>query len=211
MPGPGDVYTSSKVSVMRQRAVGDGFHEDLTVFNYGSEPIETELRIEAAADFADLFEVKDALAKKGSTYQRVEDGRIVLGYERETYRRETWISATAPEAEIDDEGIRFRIRVPPQASWTTCLEVVTAVDGTDNADRRALPLTRRPGGPADHEREPRRVDCRRADARVELEPARGGLPPEPGRSRRASLPPRGGPGSCRARSRPAVVHDALRP
>ena len=52
------------------------------------------MRIEAASDFADLFEVKDALKKKGEYYTRVDDGRLVLGYRRETYVRETWISAT---------------------------------------------------------------------------------------------------------------------
>jgi hypothetical protein len=35
-------------------------------------PARLELRIEADADFADLFEVKDSLAKKGETYRRIE-------------------------------------------------------------------------------------------------------------------------------------------
>ena len=42
------------------------------MLNHGAEPIELEVRLDAAADFADLFEVKDALAKKGRYYQRVE-------------------------------------------------------------------------------------------------------------------------------------------
>ena len=49
----------------------------------------------AGADFADLFEVKDALEKKGRYDARVDDGVLVLGYQRETYRRETRISASA--------------------------------------------------------------------------------------------------------------------
>ena len=57
------------------------------------------MRVEAASDFADLFEVKDALQKKGAYYSRVEDERLVLGYERETFSRETWIAATAPCAD----------------------------------------------------------------------------------------------------------------
>ena len=52
--------------MIRKRSVGNGFHEDLTVLNHGAEPIDLEVRV-AASDFADLFEVKDALAKKEST------------------------------------------------------------------------------------------------------------------------------------------------
>ena len=58
--------------------------------------------------------------------------RIVLGYERDTYVRETWITASAPEASFDGEGLVFKIHVPVQSEWTTCIDVMTAVDGTDS-------------------------------------------------------------------------------
>jgi len=127
VPGGGDVYTNATVTVVRQRAVGEGFHEDLTVLNSGSQTVEIELRIDADADFADLFEVKDALAKKGRSYRRVEAGRLVLGYERETFVRETWITASAREVSFDGRGLVFRIHLEPQAEWTTCIEVATAL------------------------------------------------------------------------------------
>jgi glycogen debranching enzyme len=126
VPGTGSIYTNATMAIARKRSVGDGFHEDLTVENYGREPVALRLRLEAAADFADLFEVKDALPKKGRTYQRVEDGRLILGYERDTFVRETWISATASEAELDENGLSFAIELAPHARWTTCIEVVTA-------------------------------------------------------------------------------------
>ena len=66
VPGTGTVYVDAKLSVIRRRAVGGGFHEQLTIFNHDHEPVDVTVRIEAASDFADLFEVKDALEKKGS-------------------------------------------------------------------------------------------------------------------------------------------------
>jgi glycogen debranching enzyme len=131
--GTGTVYTDSSVSVLRQRIVGDGFHEDVTVMNHGREPVELELRVDAAADFADLFEVKDALPKKGTASQRVENGRLVLAYTRERYVRETWITATAREAELDEHGLTFRLRIEPHSGWSTCLEVVPALSGDPQA------------------------------------------------------------------------------
>src|SRR6266576_1391907 len=65
VPGTGTVYVDSKLSVIRRRAVGDGFHEELTILNHDESPVDLKVRIEAASDFADLFEVKDALEKKG--------------------------------------------------------------------------------------------------------------------------------------------------
>ncbi len=87
--GTGTVYVDAKLSVIRVRTVGDGFHEQLTLLNHGEQPVDVTVRIDAGADFADLFEVKDALAKKGSYSTAVEDERLVLRYQRERFDRET--------------------------------------------------------------------------------------------------------------------------
>ena len=122
VPGTGTVYIDAKLSVIRQRAVGGGFHEELTILNHDEAPVDLEVRIEAACDFADLFEVKDDLKKKGEYYTRVEDGRLVLGYRRDTYIRETWVSATQSCA-VDEHGLTFSVHVEPHGEWTTDLHV----------------------------------------------------------------------------------------
>jgi len=132
VPGSGTVYVDSKLSVIRQREVADGFHEELRVLNHRSEPAELTIRIEAASDFADLFEVKDALAKKGTYHAQVAGGSLVLGYRRETYSRETWISATAPAA-IDEQGLTFTVTVPPHGEWSTELDVVASEGALDGS------------------------------------------------------------------------------
>jgi glycogen debranching enzyme len=126
IPGIGTVYVNATLSVVRKRAVGDGFHEELTIFNHGNDPVDLDVRIEAGADFADAFEVKDALAKKGERYHRLEDGRLVLGYRRARFVRETWISADTDEAEYDAHGLRFRVRLDAHGSWATSIAVVAA-------------------------------------------------------------------------------------
>src|SRR6476646_8813729 len=59
VPGTGTVYVDAKTTVIRQRAVANGFLEQLTVLNHDVKPVELTVRVEAASDFADLFEVKD--------------------------------------------------------------------------------------------------------------------------------------------------------
>jgi glycogen debranching enzyme len=123
VPGTGTVYIDAKLSVLRRRAVGGGFREELTILNHDDEPVRLTVRIDAGCDFADLFEVKDALKKKGKYYARVTGGRLVLGYERKTFRRETSISASTP-AKFDKDGLTFTVRLKPHGSWTTELDVV---------------------------------------------------------------------------------------
>jgi len=74
VPGTGTVYVDAKLSVIRRRAVGNGFHEELTLLNHEDKPVDLTVRLEAGSDFADLFEVKDALEKKGKYHTRIEDG-----------------------------------------------------------------------------------------------------------------------------------------
>ncbi len=124
-PGTGTVYVDTKLSVIRRRAVGNGFHEELTFLNHDDKPVDLGVRIDAASDFADLFEVKDALEKKGRYSARVEKGRLLLGYQRETFARETAISASAP-AKLDDSGLMFDVHIEPHGEWTTDLDVVVA-------------------------------------------------------------------------------------
>ena len=128
VPGTGTIYVDADLSIIRKRAVGNGFHEDLTILNHKDQPVDLKVRIEAAADFADLFEVKDALKKKGEFYHRVENDRLVLGYRREKFTRETLIAASA-RADIDEHGLSFAVHMEPHGEWTTCLEVVTGLGG----------------------------------------------------------------------------------
>jgi glycogen debranching enzyme len=125
VPGSGSVYEDSKLMVIRQREVADGFREELRVLNHENVPVHLQIRIEAASDFADLFEVKDAMKKKGQYRARVADQHLVLAYQRETYTRETWISSSAP-CEMDENGLSFSITVPSHGEWKTALEIVVA-------------------------------------------------------------------------------------
>src|SRR6185437_6693895 len=108
--------------------VGDGFHEELTLLNHADEPVELTVRIDAASDFADLFEVKDALEKKGTYTARVTGGKLVLGYERESFERAVAISSSK-KAKVDKEGLTLKLRLPAHGKWSAELDVVIHATG----------------------------------------------------------------------------------
>jgi glycogen debranching enzyme len=128
VPGTGSVYVNATTTVIRQREVADGFHEQLRVLNHSAEPADVTIRIDAASDFADLFEVKDALRKRGTYAREVAGGRLVLRYRRDSYVRETWICSSAPAA-IDESGLEFTVTIPPHGEWTTELDVLATEAG----------------------------------------------------------------------------------
>ena len=73
------IYVDSHLSVARKRAVGKGFREEILIENHDKEAMDLDVRLEAASDFADLFEVKDKLAKVGELYSNVTDSKLTLG------------------------------------------------------------------------------------------------------------------------------------
>ncbi|WBB70932.1 glycogen debranching N-terminal domain-containing protein [Micromonospora sp. WMMD812] len=134
----GRVGVDPKVSVIRQRAVSEGFREELTILNHGEEPVDLTVRFRAACDFADLFEVKGSLAKKGTYHAQAEDGRLVLEYTREQFHRQTVVSATAP-AQVDEHGLTFTVHIEPKQEWTTELRVVPTIIGLAGRKLRLMP------------------------------------------------------------------------
>jgi glycogen debranching enzyme len=123
VPGTGTVYIDAKLSVIRRRAVGDGFREELVIMNHDAEPVDLGVRIAAGSDFADLFEVKDALKKQGEYRRDVQDGRLILEYRRGSYVRRTIVTSSEP-AEVDEDGLTFLVHIEPKEHWSTRLDVV---------------------------------------------------------------------------------------
>jgi glycogen debranching enzyme len=135
----GSVYVNSAVALLRRRHVGDGMREQLRLDNHGTEPLTAELSVTFAADFADIFEIKDSLGKVGDFYDRVEPDRVVLGYRRADLVRETIIQA--PGAELTASALVFRVQVQPGGTWSTDITVAVATE-----QRRPVPKPPRPDG-----------------------------------------------------------------
>jgi glycogen debranching enzyme len=142
VPGTGTVYVDAKLSVIRGRAVGGGFVEHLTILNHDDKAARLKVRIDAAADFADLFEVKDALEKKGRYSNRIDDGKLVLTYRRKTYYRATEISTSTP-VRVDRNGLTFEVDLEPHGEWSTEIAVIARLAAAEQRVA-ASPLAVRP-------------------------------------------------------------------
>src|SRR5215471_10766811 len=131
VPPTGTIYKNPTLSIVRRRFVGNGFVEKLTVLNHGNEEEKVDLRVDFGADFCDLFEVKDALKKKGKYYQAVRDGRQVLGYKRENFVRETLVRSAVSPAEEASDHFTFHLTLQPKSSWSTDFHVTPVTGKTE--------------------------------------------------------------------------------
>jgi glycogen debranching enzyme len=122
VPPTGTIYKNPTLSIIRRRFVGNGFVENLMVLNHGTEEEKIELRLDFGSDFCDLFEVKDALKKKGKYYHAVRNEHQVLGYKRDNFVRETLIRSTSP-AEKATDHFNFRLTLQPKSVWSTDFHV----------------------------------------------------------------------------------------
>src|SRR5215510_515648 len=123
VPPTGTIYENPTLSVVRRRLVGEGFVEEVTVMNHSTQEQAIEVDLRAGADFADLFEIKDALKKKGEYRNQIDNGRLVLGYKRGDFVRKTIISANIKPAELAEGRLLFRFTLKPNDSWVLELQV----------------------------------------------------------------------------------------
>ncbi|WP_433319376.1 amylo-alpha-1,6-glucosidase [Micromonospora sp. CA-269861] len=144
VPGGAVDYVQADVSAIRRRRIGPDLTESLTIFNYGERDMTLDVRLEVAADFADIFEIKfDIGDKAGAHYTHVGPNELRLGYRRGTYHREVVVSASEP-AEFDQGGLRFAVRLRPGQQWSTRLQATMLALRPDGVDLRSALRAQRP-------------------------------------------------------------------
>jgi glycogen debranching enzyme len=132
---PGAGVADSHLMVFRHRWIGRGMREDLSVRNYGLEPAPCTLELAVAADFADLFEVKEGRVEKvGDLHVHVGERSLEWSYARGSFRRGTRLAFSAPPALSTTHAV-FDVVVPPGGAWSCCLQLTPTVDGEDVTPR----------------------------------------------------------------------------
>src|SRR5664279_1872641 len=127
MPDGGASATS--VVVVRERYVGNGMREDITVRNTSRYSLSTTVSLSVAADFADIFEVKAGRPQTASgAAARPAGDRIELIRRRGEHELGVIVRAH-PEAHLHDGEISWNLDLPPRGQRTLHVEVSATRDG----------------------------------------------------------------------------------
>jgi glycogen debranching enzyme len=141
VPEPG--RADSNLIVARQRYVGHGMREDITVQNFSSDATICGLDLAIDCDFADLFEVKEGrIEKTGDISVAAEPRHLVFTYVRGTFHRATRVAFS--EMPLLAETASFEVIVPPGGKWTLCVEITPVINGDELVPRH------RCGDPVEH-------------------------------------------------------------
>jgi glycogen debranching enzyme len=147
---PREGLADSALLVVRNRYVGRGMREDITVRNYGLEPAFCMLELTVDADFADLFEVKEGRVEKlGDRTVHVGRQRLTWTYRRGVFSRAAHLDFSVP-AHLSQGDAQYEIIVPAGGEWHTCLQLTPVIDDEDVTPRhlcgrpveRSTPSTR---------------------------------------------------------------------
>lgn len=122
-----DGHADSPLIVERLREVGAGIQEEFTVFNYSLNPAECMISLKVEADFADLFEVKEARVQRRWDETRLLNGDALT-------IRAIWqdirkaVTVHAPGADVTPEALTWRVTIPAHGHWNTVLIVMPGVE-----------------------------------------------------------------------------------
>jgi len=118
----------TELLVERSRFIGDGMREDLRVRNLAAHPVQTTLQLRVAADFADLFEVKERRVKPRGELSIHPDGdALTISYRRNGVQR--GVRVVAAGAIASREGLQLELSLPARGQWETSVLVGVSVDG----------------------------------------------------------------------------------
>jgi len=109
--------------------VSEGIHEDVVVQNNSVDRVRVRVEIRFAADFADIFEVKDKTPKQGHVSSRVTGpDRVVMSYEHDGYRRGTEVIFSMP-VKLTAHSAVFELDLGPRETWQTCCDISPEANG----------------------------------------------------------------------------------
>jgi glycogen debranching enzyme len=117
--GPDD---EAPCSIVRHRLVDHVWMEEVTVTNHLHQTARLRVVLEVAADFADLFEVKDGVVAEREISHTHDGSSLTLAYERGAFRRSVTISASSP-ATVTRAGFEYELELGPGEQWSTIFTI----------------------------------------------------------------------------------------
>ncbi len=123
--------SESTLLVERDRRVGTGLREDISLRNLSDEPVGCVVTLCAGADFADLFQVKEDRVRERGVFEAHHEGnQLRMDFSFRGMSRGVVVHA-ADASTVNDGEIHFRVVVPARGTWRTTVLVRPVVDGEE--------------------------------------------------------------------------------
>ncbi|NJC70023.1 amylo-alpha-1,6-glucosidase [Planosporangium thailandense] len=112
---------ANTIGVRRERFVGDGMHERIGLESFTAEPVSIQLRLAVGTDFADLFEIKDVVARDRSakiTRSHAVDGsRLCFDYRNRSFEARTEVKVHPPASRVEGDDLVWDLQLARHHGW----------------------------------------------------------------------------------------------
>jgi glycogen debranching enzyme len=133
----GPLLPQDALELRVRRRVGPGLLDLIMIRNHSSVALDTTLRLDVDADFADVAELERPRKQQGTTERSADAGgsELELRYhvEHEGRSDERGLRVTAVAAasrpEVDERGMTFPVRLAARASWSASIRLAVLDDG----------------------------------------------------------------------------------
>src|SRR5215831_11934006 len=115
------------VSVVRDRFVAEGLHEDIVVTNHAPERQTVRLQLSFGCDFADVLEAQREGTVRRGRYSSETGARLVTLWQNRNGRRRGTAIRFRRRPRLERDRAVFDLRLEPGESWDTCVDVMPVI------------------------------------------------------------------------------------
>ena len=121
-------HVEGNLLVIRRRHVGNVWHEQIELRNFTPNPITIPVEIEVAADFADVFAVKEGREElEGAHSIEVHDTSMAFRWRLGDINRKAELSVTGPSPQVSKQGFRWSVELDSGETWSVGLDLAVGV------------------------------------------------------------------------------------
>lgn len=115
-------HVEAPYSVVRSRLLDTVWMESVTLANHRHVATSVRVALDIAVDFADLFEIKDAVGQLRDVVRTQSPGLLRFAYANGTFRRAVEVR-TVPPAATTPTGLAYDLVLEPGEEWTATFVV----------------------------------------------------------------------------------------
>lgn len=125
-----------RLLVVRRRTLGSVWHEQIELRNTGGAAVSTVVELEVAADFADVFSVKEGRSGvEGKHSLEVRKNSLLFGWRLGEVRRKAKLTIDGAEAEASTRGFVWTVHLERHEACVVQLDLTVAL-GSSWIERR---------------------------------------------------------------------------
>ena len=117
---------ANEFGVRRLRSVDSQLRERIELWCFAREPEPIEIRLSVGNDFADLFEIKDAVRDRSEQITRSHDpdgSTLVFTYRNEGFTAQTRVEVSPPADLVDGDDLVWELEPADDATWSVDITV----------------------------------------------------------------------------------------